>query len=86
MAKKATISKAKYDKTHMKQYLLKFHIVNDADIIEKLDSLESKQGYIRHLIRNDIKNCSSVPDYENSSSVPDFENCSSVPDLKEGIV
>ena len=71
MAKKSTISKAKYDKTHMKHYLLKFHLANDADIIEKLNSMESKQGYIRQLIRDDIKKCSSVPDSESSTPVPD---------------
>jgi hypothetical protein len=54
MAKKATITKARYDKKTMKQFLLKYHIRNDADIIEKLESVESRQGYIRTLIREDI--------------------------------
>ena len=54
MAKKATITKNKYDKTHMKQYLFKFHLVNDADVIEKLASVPSMQGYVRQLIRADI--------------------------------
>ena len=63
MAKNSTIIKSRYDKTHMKQYLLKYHLENDADIIAKLDEMESKQGYIRQLIRDDIaRTCSgSVP-------------------------
>lgn len=60
MAKNATIIKNRYNKTHMKQYLLKYHLVNDADIIEKLDSVPSKQGYVRNLIREDIDR-NSVP-------------------------
>ena len=59
MAKKATITKNKYDKTHMKQYLLKYHLVNDADIIEKLSSVPNMQGYVRQLIRQDL--AASVP-------------------------
>ena len=63
MVKKATMTKRKYDKTHMKQYLLKYHLENDADIIAKLDGMESKQGYVRQLIRDDIaRTCpGSVP-------------------------
>lgn len=62
MAKNATIIKNRYDKKHMKQYLLKYHLVNDADIIEKLDSVPSKQGYIRNLIREDIARTGSIPE------------------------
>lgn len=53
-ATKATISKMKYDKTHMRQYLFKFNLEYDADVIAMLDSKESKQGYVRQLIREDI--------------------------------
>jgi hypothetical protein len=66
MAKKASISKAKYDATHMKPYYFKFHIVNDADIIDKLNNVDSRQGYIRDLIRQDLARTCSVP----GSSVP----------------
>jgi len=62
MATKATIAKSKYDKTHMKQFLLKLHLVNDADIIEKLASVPSMQGYIKQLIREDLaRTCSASP-------------------------
>lgn len=37
------------------QIKLKLHKVNDADIIEKLKSVDNKQGYIKQLIREDAK-------------------------------
>ena len=37
-----------------RHYHLKYHITNDADIIERLDAQESIQGYIRRLIQTDI--------------------------------
>lgn len=54
MAKNSTIIKNRYDKAHMKQFLLKFHLANDADVIEKLSSVPNMQGYIRQLVREDI--------------------------------
>ena len=54
MATKATIRQTKYDSTHCKRICLKFNLQTDADILEKLDSVESTQGYIKQLIRNDI--------------------------------
>ena len=60
MAKKATINQTKYDKTHCRTYGLKLNLVNDADIIEKLSSVPSMQGYIKQLIRQDL--AGSVPD------------------------
>lgn len=64
MAKNTTIIKARYDATHMKPYYFKFHIVNDADIIDKLSKVDSRQDYIRQLIREDITRTrpGSVPD------------------------
>lgn len=38
--------------THHGVYL-KFHQVNDKDIIERLDEQANKQGYIKRLIRED---------------------------------
>lgn len=61
MAKNSTIIKNRYDKAHMKQFLLKFHLVNDADVIEKLSSVPNMQGYIRQLVREDIARTGSVP-------------------------
>ena len=71
MAKNASIIKARYDKVHMKPYYFKFHLENDADVISKLDSVESKQGYIKQLVREDIARTCSVP--KQTGSVPDYE-------------
>lgn len=38
-----------------KQYHLWLHKTNDADVIARLDSQPNKQGYIKRLIRNDIR-------------------------------
>lgn len=45
----------RYDAAHTKQLKLKLNTTTDADILEKLDSVESKQGYIKRLIREDLK-------------------------------
>lgn len=54
MATKATVRQNRYDKAHTRQYLLKMHLENDADVINKLASVPSMQGYIKQLIRDDI--------------------------------
>lgn len=45
---------AKYNKSHTKQYNLRYSLQYDADIIEALDAIPNKQGYIKALIRADI--------------------------------
>lgn len=60
MVKNSTIIKNRYDKTHMKQFLLKFHLANDADVIEKLSSVPNMQGYVRQLVRQDLARTDSV--------------------------
>ena len=45
----------KYDKTNVKGLYLKLNIKTDSDILAKLDSVESKQGYIKELIRKDLE-------------------------------
>ena len=67
MAKKHSVAQAKYDSTHCKYYSFKFHLVNDADVIDRLEQQETKQGYIKQLIRQDIartcsKKAGSVPE------------------------
>lgn len=47
-------AQAKYDKANTRQITFKFNITNDADILEKLDSVENRQGYIKELIRKDM--------------------------------
>lgn len=45
---------AKYDAKTARRYSLKLHRELDKDIIQKLDSVDSIQGYIKRLIRTDI--------------------------------
>lgn len=45
----------KYDKLNTTQVKLKLNKKTDKDIIGKLDSTGNKQGYIKGLIRKDIK-------------------------------
>ena len=54
MATKASARQTKYDSTHCRTYGLKLNLGTDADIIEKLASVPSMQGYIKQLIRDDI--------------------------------
>ena len=56
MATKATERQWRYDKDHTKAVHLKLNKVTDADILEWLEHFPSKQGYIKQLIRIDIKN------------------------------
>lgn len=50
---KASKRQARYDATHTMQVKLKLNLETDADIIEVLQKVENKQGYIKDLIRND---------------------------------
>lgn len=45
----------KYDATNTQQVRLKLNKKTDADILERLEQVGNKQGYIKELIRNDIK-------------------------------
>lgn len=48
-------SNSKYNKLNTKQYLFRFNLKTDADIIAHMDSLPNKLGYIKQLIRDDIR-------------------------------
>ena len=52
-AKKKAI--AKYDAANTKQIHLKLNMKTDADILSHLEQQESIQGYIKQLIREDMK-------------------------------
>jgi len=54
MPKSNTISQKKYDATNCRFYHMKFNLKTDADVIRKLDSVPSKQDYVRQLVRNDL--------------------------------
>lgn len=44
----------KYDNANTRQIKMKLNLKTDADILEKLDSVPNKQGYIKTLIRKDM--------------------------------
>ncbi len=44
----------KYDASNTKQIRLKLNLKTDADILEQLEKVGNKQGYIKELIRKDI--------------------------------
>ena len=46
---------AKYDAKATRKVLLKLNKTTDADILQRLDEVENKQGYIKQLIREDIE-------------------------------
>lgn len=46
----------KYDAENTKQYHLKLNTTTDADIIARIEQKGRIQGYIKELIREDIKN------------------------------
>ena len=60
----------KYNKAHTKQITLRLNKRTDADIIEHLQGLGNKQGYIKRLIRLDMLQ-SLLDDavYENDESI-----------------
>lgn len=45
----------KFNKANTRMVSLRLNYKTDSDIIEKLDSVESKMGYIKSLIRKDLK-------------------------------
>lgn len=44
-----------YDRENTRRINLKLNLKTDADIIQKLESVENIQGYLKRLIREDIK-------------------------------
>lgn len=54
MPTKHTVYQAKYDLEHRRTYGFRLHNEIDKDIIDKLKSVPSMQGYIKQLIREDI--------------------------------
>jgi hypothetical protein len=45
-----------YDVSNTVQIRLKLNKKTDADILDRLDAVPNKQGYIKGLIRDDIEN------------------------------
>lgn len=44
----------KYDASNTVQFHLKLNVNTDAEIIEKLKTVENVQGYLKNLVRADI--------------------------------
>lgn len=56
MASRAQLkAQAKYDKSNTCQVILKLNVNSDADILAKLGMERNKQGYIKKLVRNDLR-------------------------------
>lgn len=61
MATKAQLkAQVKYDKKNTQQVVLKLNVKHDADILAKLQNEANKQGYIKDLVRKDMRNLESV--------------------------
>ena len=48
-------AQSKYDRNHTRSILLKLNLQSDADILSKLDAEGNRQGYVKELIRQDIR-------------------------------
>lgn len=44
----------KYDRVHARSITMKFNKKYDADVLDKLDNVNNKQGYVKQLIRDDL--------------------------------
>lgn len=56
MATEAQIrANKKYEAENTRQVHLKLNLRTDKDVLEKLDSVPNKQGYIKALIRADLR-------------------------------
>ena len=53
-------AQAKYDKDNTVQIKLKLNKKTDADIIKRISEADSKQGYIKELIRSDIRSDNQI--------------------------
>lgn len=45
----------RYDRSNTQQVTLKLNKNTDADVLMKLDSMENRQGYIKELVRKDMR-------------------------------
>lgn len=55
IGEKKMTARDKYDKANTKVYTLKVVKSTEADIMNKLDNVPNKAGYIKSLIRKDIQ-------------------------------
>lgn len=50
----------KYEKNNVKRYVVKFVVNTEQDIIEWLEKQDNKAGYIKGLIREDMKDSKKI--------------------------
>ena len=50
----------KYDRQNTRQVVLKLNLNNDADILQKFEEVENRQGYIKNLIRRDLRGNNNI--------------------------
>ena len=62
--KKYLASQKRYHKENTQLFTIRLMKVSDQDIIEKLDSVPNKSGYVKDLIRKDIKKGKRKPKQE----------------------
>lgn len=57
MAQKESVIKAvnKFNKEKTKSVQIRLNMNTDADILAKLDAVDSKMGYIKRMIREDMR-------------------------------
>ena len=55
MASDKLTPQARYDAAHTTQVMLKLNLRTDSDILERLQSVPNRQGYIKRLIRQDME-------------------------------
>ena len=52
---KASIRSDRYDRKNTTRLYIKLNNKTDSDILEALEKIENKQGYIKELIRKDLR-------------------------------
>ena len=57
----ASKAQLKYDEANTTQVKLKLNNKTDADILDWLNQMKNKQGYIKELIRRDIEQSGKAP-------------------------
>lgn len=56
MEKRKETPQERYDRENIVRLSMKLNKKTDAEILQKLDTVSSKQGYVKDLIRKDLAN------------------------------
>ena len=76
MANKNTERANKHNKEYTKQFVFRFRLDEDRDVIKQLESVSSKIGYVRQLILKDISSGDEtmIQDYQESLEGRGFQS------------